>query len=413
MPVEVVLLSQGNELTQGLTLDTNSHWLAGRLVEEGLVVRRILTAPDRLDDLVELLRQASALAPVVISTGGLGPTRDDLSSEAAALCAGVPLALDETALAQVVARFQAFQRPMAEANRKQAVLPRGARVLENHWGTAPGFSVDHGACRMYFLPGVPREMKPMFERHVLPDLRARHAIDAPVLRTIRVIGVAESALEELMRGLERPGLEIGFRTKLPENQVKLVFAPGVPEAEQQAVVQAARARIGWRAFSVDGGDLAQVVGEELAARGQTLAMAESCTAGALCAWLGSIPGASRYLREGAVVYSNEAKVRSAGVPAELIAAHGAVSEPVARALAAGIRARTGASWGIGITGIAGPDGGSEEKPVGTVHTALAGPDGQVEHRVQRLHGDRLRVQTMAAAAALTMLWRRLCGGGEG
>jgi nicotinamide-nucleotide amidase len=220
------------------------------------------------------------------------------------------------------------------------------------------------------------------------------------------MGVPEAELELKMRGLERPGLDIGFRTKLPENQIKLIFSPEVEEAERQRTVAEARARVGPAAFGVDCGDLAEVVGHALAERGQTVALAESCTAGRLCAWLGAVPGASRYLLEGSVVYSNEAKTRTAGVPAEMIAEHGAVSEPVARALAEGMRARAGATWGLGITGIAGPGGGTADKPVGTVHLAVAGAQG-TEHRLVRLPGDRDRITSLAAAAALSMLWRAM------
>lgn len=414
MTTQAVLLAQGNELTTGLTVDTNSNWLAGRLWELGLEVRRVITAPDRRDDLVEILGQAATLAPVVISTGGLGPTRDDLTAEAVAQAFGWPLQLDEEALAQVVARFQAFQRPMVDANRKQALLPQGARVLENRWGTAPGFSVDPpGGGRMYFLPGVPREMKPMFDAHVGPDVLARNRIAAPVTVTLRVLGVPESVLEEKMRGLDLPGLEIGFRTMLPENHVKLRFEHDVPAEARAEVVAQARARIGWRAFGVDSGDLAQVVGQALAERGETLALAESCTAGRLAGWVASVPGASRYLLEGAVVYSNEAKVRTCGVRPEDLDAHGAVSEEVARQLARGIRQRAGATWGLGITGIAGPGGGTAEKPVGTVHVALAGPQGDVSHRRYHFPGDRERVQLLAAAGALAQLWRQVGGGAGG
>lgn len=410
MTTQAVLLAQGNELTTGLTVDTNSNWLAGRLWELGIEVRRVITAPDRLEDLVEILSQAAALAPIVVSTGGLGPTRDDLTNEAAARAFGRPLHLDEVALAQVKARFEAFKRPMVDANRKQALLPEGATVLENLWGTAPGFAVDApSGARLYFLPGVPREMKPMFDAHVAPDILRRGEIQAPTTVTLRVLGVPESVLEERMRGLELPGLEIGFRTMLPENHVKLRFEPQVGAEARGLAVARARALIGWRAFGVDTGDLAHVVGQALAGRGDTLALAESCTAGRLAAWVASVPGASRYLLEGAVVYSDEAKVRTCGVDEADLRAHGAVSEVVARQLARGIRARAGATWGLGITGIAGPGGGTPEKPVGTVHVALAGREGDVAHRAYHFPGDRERVQLLSAAAALAQLWREVGG----
>ncbi len=404
--IDVVLLSQGNELTTGLTVDTNAHHMAGRLHDHGLRVRRVITVPDRVEDLVAVLRQAATLAPVVVSTGGLGPTRDDLTAGAVAAAFDLPLHLDAEALAQVEARYAAFGRRMPAVNRRQAELPTGALVLENRWGTAPGFAVDQDDCRLYFLPGVPREMRPMFATHVLPDILERHALRPPLLHTLRVIGLGESSIEERLTGLDWPGLEIGFRTKLPENQVKLAFAPGTSAEDRAAAVAAVRARIGWHAFGVDCGDLAAVVMERLAERGETVATAESCTAGGLAAWLSASPGASRALMGGAVVYSNAEKTRQCGVPEEMLAAHGAVSQPVAEALAAGIRRAVGTTWGIGITGIAGPGGGSDEKPVGTVHFALSGPDGTT-HRCDRFPGDRARVQRLAAAAALTLLYRAL------
>ncbi|RME29075.1 MAG: CinA family nicotinamide mononucleotide deamidase-related protein [Deltaproteobacteria bacterium] len=408
MPVEAVLLAQGNELTTGLTTDTNSSWLAGRLWGLGIDVRRIITAPDRVDDLVEIVAQAADLAPIVVATGGLGPTRDDLTAEAVGRAFGRRCRLQPEALQWIEARFAAMGRPMADSNRKQACLPDGCTPLENRWGTAPGFAIDApSGARLYFLPGVPSEMKPMFEAHVEPDLRRRADLDPPHLHTIRVLGVPESTLEELVRAVERPGLEIGFRAHAPEVQVKLRFAPGVPEAERRATVEAARQRIGWRAFGVDCGDLAEVTGHLLGERGQTLSLAESCTAGRLAAWVASVPGASAWLLEGAVVYSNAAKVRTCGVLPETLDRYGAVSEPVARQLARGIRERAGATWGIGITGIAGPGGGTPDKPVGTVHIALAGPGGVEDHRRFRFPGDRQRVQTFAAGSGLAMLYKRL------
>jgi nicotinamide-nucleotide amidase len=404
--LEVVVVAQGDELTTGQTVDTNSSWIGGRLWEAGISLRRVVTAPDRLDDLREVLTQAAALAPIVVCTGGLGPTRDDLTAEAAALAAGVGLAEDPDALAQVEEMYRSWGRSLSPANRKQATLPVGARVLQNHWGTAPGFAVRVGEARLFCLPGVPREMKEMFAAHVEPEIVAAAGGARQWTHTVRVMGIAESSLEEQLRALHRPGLTIGFRTALPENQVKLRFAPGIGAEERAEAVAACRAILGWRAFGVDCGDLAEVAGARLAARGETLALAESCTAGALAAWVGSVPGASRYLLEGAVVYSNEAKVRTCGVSVESLAEHGAVSEQVALQLAQGMRARSGATWALGITGIAGPGGGSPEKPVGTVHVGLCGPD-VLEHRLFQYRGDRARIARLASGGALAMLFRHL------
>ncbi len=401
---EAVILSQGNELTTGQTLDTNANWLATQLWALGVPVRRMITAPDRLDDLVDILRQAAELAPIVISTGGLGPTRDDLTAEATSLAFGTGLVEDLVAMEQIEARYARWGRPISPANRKQALLPTGCTVLENRWGTAPGFAADVDEARLYFVPGVPREMRPMFETWIAPDIQERHQIAPPVMHTVRVIGVAESALEEMLRPVQVDGLTIGFRTKLPENQVKLVFRADVPDRVREAAVAEVRGIIGPKAFGVDSGDLACEVGKRLVARGETLALAESCTAGGLAAWLTDAPGSSAFLLEGAVVYSNEAKVRMCDVRPEDLEAHGAVSEPVARQLAEGIRQRAGTTWGIGITGVAGPGGGSPDKPVGTVHIAVAGPEGTFHRRLQ-LPGDRHRVRQFSAAAALNYLWR--------
>ncbi len=404
--LEAVVLSQGDELTTGTTVDTNANYLCDRLWRLGIPVRRVIAAPDRLDDLVQILREAAGLAAVVVCSGGLGPTRDDLTAEAVALAFDRPLHHDPVAMAQIEAIYARYRRHMPEVNRKQALLPEGATILENRWGTAPGFQVQVGGTSLFFMPGVPREMKPMFETWVEPAILAGFEIAAPVLHTIRVVGLGESDLETLLADFEVPGMEIGYRTCLPENHVKLKFLPWVTEEVRKAAVAEVRRRVGWRAFGVDCGDLAAVVGEALARRGSTIAMAESCTAGGLAAWIASIPGASAYLLEGAVVYSNAAKVRAVGVDPALIEENGAVSEAVARSLAEGIRVRSGATYGIGITGIAGPAGGSPEKPVGTVHMALAGPNGTT-HRHQRFPGDRDRVQRLAMATSLSLLLHEL------
>ena len=400
---DAVILSQGNEVTTGQTVDTNSNWLAGRLWDLGWDVRRILCAPDRLDDIVATIDEAAGLGSLVVSTGGLGPTRDDLTAEAAARVLGDELALNEEALAQVVARFARMGREMKDANKKQAWFPRRARVLENEWGSAPGFVIEHKGATLFFVPGVPREMEPMFERYIAP---AAIVDRPPTTRVLRTVGLAESHLEHLMREVSCEGLSVGFRTMLPENQVKLRFEADVPERERERVLDETKALLGKFLFGIDSGDLAEVVGQRLRDRHETVALAESCTGGGLAAWIASIPGASAYLLEGAVVYANDAKVRTCAVDPAVLERHGAVSEPVARQLAEGIRNRAGATWGIGITGIAGPDGGTPDKPVGTVHFAVAGPDG-TEHTLVRFPGDRERVQRLAAGWALHLLHQRI------
>jgi nicotinamide-nucleotide amidase len=340
-----------------------------------------------------------------VCTGGLGPTSDDLTSDAAAAAFGLPVVLDEGALAQIEARYRSRKREMPPANRKQALIPAGATVLENHLGTAPGFRMDIGDRVLFFLPGVPFEMKAMVAEHVIPEVRRRFAL--PPRRTVilKCMGIAESVAAQQMEGFARPGVLLGYRAHMPEIHVKLHLDPGVDAAP---LIAEARTRLGKAVFGVDCGPLAEVVGRHLRARGETVATAESCTAGRISAALAAIPGASDYLLGGAVVYSNAEKTRQCDVPVAMLEAHGAVSEPVARALAEGIRARVGATWGLGVTGIAGPGGGSPEKPVGTVHVALAGPTGTT-HRQLHLPFERERVLVFTVGSALDVLRRQLEG----
>lgn len=408
--VTAVLLSQGDELTCGQTLDTNSSRLAAWLWGMGVTVRRIITAPDHRDDLTAIIDAAAGLADVVIGTGGLGPTRDDLTAEAAAAASGVALALRPDALAQVQSRFDAMGRRMADTNRKQAILPVGCTVLENPNGTAPGFAIDHRDCRLYFLPGPPHEMGPMFEALVAPDILARHHLTPPTLVRIGVV-MSESVLEKKLQGLDIPGLDtgalsVGFRASLTGNEVKLRLDPGVPAPVRDALVSEIIDRLGSAVVGVGEIDPAAALSGRLAARGETLAVAESCTGGALAARLVALPGASRYFLEGATLYANAAKVRVCGVSPTDLEAHGAVSEVVARALAEGIQRTAGADWGIGITGITGPGGGRPGKPVGTVHIAIAGPDGVThQHRVH--YGDRARVIQRTVTATLMLALQRV------
>lgn len=397
------IVSQGEELVSGSTVDTNAAWLCAELGPLGLHPNRVTVVGDELEAIRSVLAEAAARSELVVCTGGLGPTTDDLTTEAAALAFGRELYEDPTALAQVEARYLRRNRVMPPANRKQAVLPVGARLLENHWGTAPGYALDVAGSVLYFLPGVPSEMKPMFAEHVLPDVRARLALPARRTIVLKCIGLPESEANQRMEGFARPGVEVGYRAHLPEVHVKLHVDPDLPTDD---LVAEARRRLGSRVFTVDGGPLAQVVGELLAARGETLATAESCTGGRIGAMVTAIPGSSAWYLGGAVVYSNAEKERQCGVPRELFDSVGAVSEPVARALAEGIRERVGAQWGVGVTGIAGPTGGSPEKPVGTVHVAVAGPTGTT-HRLFHLPFDRERIQSMSAALALDLLRRAL------
>jgi nicotinamide-nucleotide amidase len=246
----------------------------------------------------------------------------------------------------------------------------------------------------------------MFQIRVQPALAQLGEASPPIIHRIRTIGRSESHLQSLLGSMELSPATLGFQSKTPEVIVKLSFPAHSELQLRQSVLQQAITQIGTGVYSVDGGDLAAILGERLVARSETIALAESCTAGQIASWIGSVPGASRYLIEGAVVYANAAKIRSCGVRPEDIAAHGAVSEPVARQLAEGIRERAQTTWGLGITGIAGPGGGTEDKPVGTVHVAVAGPDCTIYRRL-RVPGDRAQITARATGLAIGLLLEQL------
>jgi nicotinamide-nucleotide amidase len=401
MSESAVILSTGEELLTGEIVDTNSAWLASSLWGLGVQVRSMLTAGDDMAGLVRAVRTACDHGRVVICTGGLGPTEDDRTAAAVAAWAGLGLSESSEALAQIERLYRARGREVSAANRKQAMLPDGAIVLENRWGSAPGFSVHHEGSTIFCLPGVPVEMRNMFNLHIAESLSSS---ECPALVRMRTFGVAESRLQAMMDGVDLGGADLGFRAHIPEVQIKLRFPNGTSEEAREIVVRRVSDVLGEALYSVDGGDLAETVIGVLSQEGETLSLAESCTAGMASAWLAEVPGASAVLMEGVIVYSNESKVRSAGVDAGVIAGNGAVSKPVAMALAEGIRAKAKTTWGIGITGIAGPGGGSEAKPVGTVHLAVAGPSG-TRHQTAVIPGDRNQVRIRAAGAALALLLR--------
>ena len=412
------VLSQGDEVVTGQIADTNAAWLSDRLTRLGFTVVRHVAVGDRLHDLVATFRDQSERCDLCVCTGGLGPTDDDLTAPAVAEAFGMPQQLDPVALEQVKERFARFGRPMAPVNERQAMLPRGATRLDNDWGTAPGFAFQAGRAWFACMPGVPREMRAMFAERVQPLLHQRFELTPARLVTFRCVGAGESDLQQALGDFGAPGVVVSFRTRLPENHIKLRAGPEVsPEALQRAVTTVLE-RVGRWVFTVEGapgpvpgfdaegGDHARVVGRLIASRGHTLALAESCTGGRIAAACTAAPGASDWLLEGLVTYANAAKVRLLGVSEADLAEHGAVSEVVARQMAAGVRERAGATWGIGVTGIAGPGGGSPDKPVGTVHVVVDGPGGAT-HRMLRLPGDRGRIQDLSVAAALELLRRRL------
>lgn len=411
-PMTAAVLSIGTELTRGELVNSNAAWLGAELTALGLDVRRHLTVADDVADIAAAVLGLLDEVRVVVSTGGLGPTSDDRTSEAVAQALGVGLVRDEASWEAIKRRYAARGRELLDCHAKQAEFPEGAQILDNPEGTAPGFVIERGGARAFFLPGVPREMKAMFARSVVPavaDLgrRDRHQIH------LRVFGLPESEVAERLRELEESNADVtfGYRATFPEIEVK-VEARGATaaEAEERAQAVAARVRelLGDAAYGDRDDSFAAVVGQQLRAKGLTLAVAESCTGGLIGAMLTSVPGSSDYLLLDAVTYANSAKTRVLGVSPEVLRAHGAVSAETACAMAEGARRAAESDLAVSTTGIAGPGGGSDTKPVGTVWLGLASAEGTLAVR-HHFHGDREQVRTQAAYVALEMVRRHLKG----
>jgi nicotinamide-nucleotide amidase len=368
------VLAIGDELVHGSAVDTNSAWLARQLEDLGIAVVRFTVVSDTPAELDRALGQACARADLVVATGGLGPTEDDRTRHAAAAAAGVGLAFDPASWATIEAWFAARGRAAGEDNRRQALVPAGGVALPNRWGTAPGLRLGIGRCTLFALPGVPAEMRAMFEHCVVPGLRELFAarLNPVVHRTLNVLGPTEAALgarlEDVMAAVEGP-VRVGITAHFGLLRVRIAATAADREsaaAAADAMADRLRPRLGEELVYEGDQSLAERVLAELREQGATVATAESCTGGLCAKVLTDLPGASEVFVGGIVCYANRSKVRDLGVPADLIEAQGAVSEPVAAALARGAAERFGAGFGLGITGIAGPDGGTADKPVGTV-----------------------------------------------
>jgi nicotinamide-nucleotide amidase len=416
----VWVITIGDELLRGEIVDSNKSHLSERMLALDLETARHVSVPDDPDAIEEVLREAATRAQVVLVSGGLGPTRDDISTEVAARTFGRKLYRDEAALEQVRAFFRRVNREMAQNNAKQADFPEGAVVLANPLGTAPGFmlevpdpaSGEH--TQLFFMPGVPRELYRMLDEEVVPRIAARLGRSQVVrARLLRTFGIGESNLDRILDDLARgdAGTVLGFRTQFPDNLVRiLVRAPDAAGAERRLdqLETEIRARLGDLVLGVGERGLEAIVAELLLERKLTIAVAESLTGGLVTSRLTDVPGSSAYLLASFVAYANEAKLRELGVDPEALARHGAVSEVVARQMAEGARRRAGTDLGLATTGIAGPDGGSPEKPVGTLWLALADASGTIAHRYQMM-AERRRNKELASQLALDWVRRRLLG----
>jgi nicotinamide-nucleotide amidase len=401
------IIAVGSELLTPDRLDTNSLFVTEELNKLGIEVLRKTVVGDNRDLLAEAFRDALNRVPVVIASGGLGPTEDDLTRETVAELLGRRLQRNDEVVRAIEARFRSFKRDMPAVNLRQAMVPEGAEVLENPRGTAPGLWIEDKGRMVALLPGPPRELKPLFLEQVLPRLRRRVSGVRMFHRELRVTGLGESHVEERIRPIytRYPHVNTTILAAPGEVQVHLrLWTEDVTQAETtlDEIVRSFELALGDRIFAHKDVPLEDVVAELLTTNRATISTAESCTGGLLAERLTRIPGSSTYFLGGVVSYSNERKTVWTEVPAELIASKGAVSAEVAVALAEGIRRSVGSTFGVGITGIAGPGGGSEEKPVGTVHIALATPTGTKE-RLVHLPGDREMIRFHASQLALDMV----------
>jgi len=401
----VALLGIGTELTRGDLANTNGCWLAQELTNLGFEVTAIDVVDDEPSRIVSALNRLAVVHELIVCTGGLGPTTDDLTADCAAQALKTELTLHAPSVAAITERLARYGRQLSDSNKKQAYFPAGAVVLPNDWGTAPGFSIQLGQAQVFFLPGVPTEMMALFEHRVVERL------GVPVDRTpfevmLRTYGLPESAMNDRLAGVaEAHDVVIGYRVRFPEIDVKLHARDADPERAKLRAERAAAEvveRLGSVVYGRGNVTIAGAVGNKLNSASLVLGVAESCTGGLMASLLTAQPGASHWFRGGVVAYSNDVKTRLLGVPANVIDVKGAVSEEVARAMAVGACRALESQVGVGITGIAGPEGGSDTKPVGLVCFGLHGPFGTLSETKQ-FQGDRQRVQRMAAYHALSKL----------
>lgn len=381
-PVNVEIINTGTELLLGNVLNTHQQWLGRRLFEAGYRVARQVAVPDTAQAIHTAIKEALARADLIICTGGLGPTSDDITRDLVAELLGRKLVMDEQVRTEIRDFFAKRNRPQPARTEVQALVPEGARVLPNAVGTAPGLAMEVAAGQfraatswLFVLPGPPRELHPMFLEYALPMIRSVFPIgERLACRILRTSGIGESMVEERIAGplneLVQRGLELGYCARTGEVDVRFVGTTAMVSEAEQIV----RKILGSYVFGIDEQRIEEVIVALLTDRKQTLAIAESCTGGLISHRITNVPGASAVLLAGMVTYSNDAKEKFLGVSATTLKAHGAVSEPVVVEMARGARERAGADYGVSVTGIAGPSGGTAEKPVGTVFIGLANAD---------------------------------------
>ena len=395
----------------GLTLDRNFNWAGDLLSNLGFDVAYHTTVGDVRERIAHAFDVAAKRAGAVIVTGGLGPTDDDLTAEVAAEYFGSPLEYKKEAYEKLEAWLKRRGRGVNESNKKQVYLPECSEILENNWGTAPGFSIDSNGVIFFFLPGVPGEFREMMKHYVVPELENRaQGRMKRCLRLVKLFGLPESEVAERLKGLEIEGVTLGYRSHRPEIHLRVCgYAKTDAQAESlvHEYVEGINERIGNYIFTTEGELLEEVVGRMLRERSLSLSTAESCTGGLLANRITDVAGSSEYFLEGVISYSNEAKERLLGVPDSILKAHGAVSAPVVEHMARGVRKLSGADIGVSISGIAGPGGGSPEKPVGTVYIGLDAPGIETKSEKFQFSGSREQIKNVSSETALVIIMKFL------
>lgn len=416
--IRIELINTGSELMLGRVLNTHQQWICRRLSDAGYSVQRQTTVPDDGPSIIGAIQEALPRTDLVITTGGLGPTSDDLTRDLVAKQFGLGLREDPKALANIESFFQARKRPMPASTRVQALVPQGADVLYNAHGTAPGLALkiqEANASQgrplpqwLVLLPGPPRELHPMFLDQVLPRIQTSYPLTHPFYcRTLRTAGLGESWVEERIAAPLEPwilqGLEVGYCARIGEVDVRFTAQTEQGPRLIESAERITREVLGDLIFGVDDDTIEGTLVRELTSRGLTVGFAESCTGGYVAHRLTNVPGASHVFRGGVVAYHNDVKRDLLGVPSDLLATHGAVSESVSAAMAEGARRVLGCDWAVATTGIAGPDGGSDAKPVGLVFIGIAGP-GKTEVLKQMNPWDRETFKQVTATQSLRRLW---------
>lgn len=410
MRIEVV--NTGTELMLGQVINTHAAYLGEQLLPLGLRLQRQTCIPDG-EPIAQVLREAFPRADVLLITGGLGPTSDDITREIIAEMFGVELQLQEAIVEDIREKFRKFNREMPEVNRRQAMVPEGAVVMENPNGTAPGLyfpAVEGRNPHMFLMPGPPRELRPMFQDWVLPKMKEMLALESggvPTYRTFRILGVGESHIAEVLEQplLDLGEMELGYCARLGEVDVRVIAPESILDQAEQMV----RTQFPEHLVSTTGQTLHEALVAIMAERNLSLATAESCTGGFIANLVTNVPGSSAVLRQGYVTYANEAKTELLGVPEDMLAEYGAVSEQVARAMAEGCLQRSGVDHALSVTGIAGPDGGTPDKPVGTVYIGQASKGAETFVKKYRFPGERLSFKERVARLALDLVRRRVLG----